>query len=1063
MKSVIITVGIFSSLLLLPWLVWLMQDETPLSVAVINKTVAEEDYREHQAVHWLLNHRKYTQPDGSGYKAGTDYYGVHPDNTAETYETSAVPDELAGHDLIYIADTYGVYQADVPWHQGEAAPPPEDRLYGGWEAEEWAAVSDAVDQSPADLVMEFNTFASPTAPAIRDDILDKMQMNWDGWTGRWFHQLEPEEEEVPPWLISQYEAQGESWNFEGGGFAFVQDFDHSVVIMPESYLETPGIHLSFRERGEAMFGVSSSPSYSYWFDIVEPFSDEQVLADYTWDTTEEGRSFLAQHDIPASFPAVLHHEITGSNLYYFAGDFTDLNALPPVESYAGYAGIRQWVSPEFLFPESSFFWQTMRPMMDSIFAQAAEPFEPPATASEKASAETFNYSARMGEDLLEVYRDGSWEPMIVQGINLGMGRPGTFPGEASIQREEYQRWFEQIAAMHANTIRIYTIHPPAFYEELLAFNQEADEPIYVMHGVWIDEYPLEDTLDAFDPDIVEEFESELRDAVDVIHGDAILPTRPGHASGLYTADISPYVTSWMLGIEWYPFMVDHMLQEYPDLGDYDGTYVETKGAAPFEHWMAARMDHLYDYEKDRYETMRPMSFTNWVTTDNLDQPSEPHDQENLAQIDPNTIYTKAEAEETGMFASYHIYPYYPDFLNLEEKYLTYEDHEGRLNSYAGYLNDLRDNHRLPILAAEFGIPASRGKTHSNVYGWDQGFMSEKEQGDVVSMLYETILAEDYMGGLVFTWQDEWFKRTWNTMDYDNPDRRPFWSNAQTPEQQFGLLSFDRHAVRVNGDDDWQDGTLLAEGSAPLTSLEMHHDERYLYLKWEGDFEEGDTIEAGLRIRDENGIDVHGEKADFLLRLHAEEGELRVAGDYDPFFYDYVQKHEMLDAPDAAIDKKHERFHPIYQALNKEMMRPDTGEVFPMEYHHTGKLREGVADPDHEQYDSLNDFVFNAEDGVVEVRLAWMLLNARDPSSLEFIGNIDEDDVTSAVTVDGIGVHSALIRDEEAPVLLEAETDYAWDPWNEPQYEERLKESYQIIQDTFAAQSKKQKSLTSQDE
>ena len=35
------------------------------------------------------------------------------------------------------------------------------------------------------------------------------------------------------------------------------------------------------------------------------------------------------------------------------------------------------------------------------------------------------------------------------------------------------------------------------------------------------------------------------------------------------------------------------------------------------------------------------------------------------------------------------------------------------------------------------------------------------------------------------------------MDYDNPDRRPYWSNAQTGEQQFGLLSFDRHKVKVD--------------------------------------------------------------------------------------------------------------------------------------------------------------------------------------------------------------------------------------------------------------------------
>ena len=55
---------------------------------------------------------------------------------------------------------------------------------------------------------------------------------------------------------------------------------------------------------------------------------------------------------------------------------------------------------------------------------------------------------------------------------------------------------------------------------------------------------------------------------------------------------------------------------------------------------------------------------------------------------------------------------------------------------------------------------------------------------MIQMMYEEIIEEGMLGGLVFTWQDEWFKRTRNTMDYDNPDQRLFWSNAQTNEQQF---------------------------------------------------------------------------------------------------------------------------------------------------------------------------------------------------------------------------------------------------------------------------------------
>ena len=55
---------------------------------------------------------------------------------------------------------------------------------------------------------------------------------------------------------------------------------------------------------------------------------------------------------------------------------------------------------------------------------------------------------------------------------------------------------------------------------------------------------------------------------------------------------------------------------------------------------------------------------------------------------------------------------------------------------------------MPVLIAEFGIPASRGKTHDNVYGWNQGQMSEQAQGETLQHLFEDIMHEGLMGGLV---------------------------------------------------------------------------------------------------------------------------------------------------------------------------------------------------------------------------------------------------------------------------------------------------------------------------
>ncbi|WP_404406077.1 hypothetical protein [Jeotgalibacillus malaysiensis] len=672
----------------------------------------------------------------------------------------------------------------------------------------------------------------------------------------------------------------------------------------------------------------------------------------------------------------------------------------------------------------------------------------PASLPEQAVHNEIEYPARISGDHYEIYQDGKWDPFTVKGVNMGMAKPGTFPGEAAITKEEYLSWFEMIGEMNANTVRVYTLHPPAFYDALAEHNASAENPLYIMHGVWAEEEQLVETLDAFNEESVQLFQDEITHIADAIHGDGVVAPEPGHAHGTYTSDVSPYVIGWMIGVEWYPEMVDNMKNIYPDMGDFKGEYISTSGADPMEIWLAEQFEFLVHYEIEEYQSMRPLSFTNWVTTDNLTHPAEPSEEEDMATVDPNHIAVTGDAMEAGMFASYHVYPYYPDFLNLEEDYTEFIDHRGEQNNYAGYLKDLKESHELPILISEFGIPASRGMTHKNPFGWNQGFIEEREQGEILTSLYEDIMHLDMLGGLVFTWQDEWFKRTWNTMDYDNPDRRPFWSNAQTNEQQFGLLSFDRHLGRINGGKD-EDASLLGEYDGAIQQLSALHDERYLYLQIDlqdlsQDFWRNQALDLYISIRTDEGIETDQGNADFRARINDQEGQLEVAGDYDSFYFDYAERLEMIPENEAL-----DEFHPIRLALNREFTRPDTGEVMPFESYETGQLKYGIGDPDHEQYDSLADYYFT-EDGLLEIRLPWMLLNARDPSQHEFIGDLREDGVAASMTIDEIRLSAAVYHNDENTITEQTPFEsYAWEKWDLPQSEPRLKSSYDVLQEFFS--------------
>lgn len=697
--------------------------------------------------------------------------------------------------------------------------------------------------------------------------------------------------------------------------------------------------------------------------------------------------------------------------------------------------------------------------------------------------------------------DEKWEALLVRGVNLGMAKPGTFPGEAAITKEEYARWLALIGEMNANVVRVYTLHPPAFYEALAEHNATAADPLFVLHGNWIAQATLVDRADAFDPEVVGIHEEGIRNVVDAVHGNARVPERRGHAGGSYEVDVSPYVLGYVVGIEWPPEVVEATDRRNRGIDEYAGEYVETDGATPFEHWLARRLDGTIAYEHDRYGDRRPVSFTNWPTTDHLDHPAEPQEMEDAVSVTANHLLA-TDAFEPGLFATYHVYPYYPDFLNYEPAYVEYVTEDGDRSSYRGYLADLVAANDHPVLVGEFGVPASRGMTHRQVHGFDQGHHTEREQGELDAKLYEHVVNADTLGGVLFTWQDEWFKRTWNTMDFTNPDRRPFWSDAQTCEQAFGMLGFEPDGspdITLSGrPSEWADATELHAASArprvaledgydaqrTLTGLHAAADARYLYLRLDYadlaglDWERTNTLVL-LNVKPDQGITTlpfgtgltADAGVDFLVRLAGpDRSRVLVDSYYDGFYYLYGEQLEMIPAADYASERDNGRFHPIRLALNHELHLPDRDEVIPFDGYETGRLRFGIGDPDDPAYDSLADVCVTPEENVIELRLPWLLLNFRDPSRREVLGDLWETGLEEGVTVDGISVAAVTVDPDGDPATsresgpdvtdslpelsggrlpLSGAARFTWDEWDQPAYRERLKRSYDVVRERYA--------------
>ncbi|MDF2557045.1 MAG: hypothetical protein K0R71_873 [Bacillales bacterium] len=667
------------------------------------------------------------------------------------------------------------------------------------------------------------------------------------------------------------------------------------------------------------------------------------------------------------------------------------------------------------------------------------------------------YPVKVDSQYFYIYKNGKWTKEFIKGVNIGAAKPGYFPGEFAITKKEYKRWFKYISDMNANTIRVYTILKPDFYEALYEYNESAKKPLYFFQGIWVNEEDVNTIKDAHDERILGVFKTDAATIVDIIHGNKKLSDKPGHASGVYNKDVSNYLLGWIEGIEWDPEYVMNTNEKNKDKNVYDGNFLYTQDASPFEAALCEVGDYTINYELVKYNMQHTVSFNNWPTTDMLSHPNEPNILEDSATVNMEHIKAK-KSFKAGLFASYHIYSYYPEFMNYQKEYVEYIDENGKVNTYRAYLKDLKEKHTMPVLVAEFGVPSSRGKTHENLHtGFNQGFISETEQGKMDLSMLRDIYKEGYAGGLIFTWQDEWFKRTWNTMDLDIADRRAYWSNAQTNEQQFGILTFDpgkkKSICYVDGNSsEWKSDKPLYSNED--LSLFTKSDEKYVYFMIKASkagfsFDKDKIVIAIDSLPNQGNSSIKSlgveldKAAEFVIEINGHSNS-RILTDayYDAFYYSYSKNLNMEERNPEFEDKNSGLFNPIYLCLNRELYLPQDNKVVPLYKYETGKLLFGNGNPDRKEYNSLSDYIFNND--IMELRVPWQLLNIMDPSTKMAMDDLYVSGI-KPVKIAGMNIGAGIINSEEKKQQLSM-IQYSWPEWDLPSYHERLKSSYYIIKD-----------------
>jgi hypothetical protein len=689
------------------------------------------------------------------------------------------------------------------------------------------------------------------------------------------------------------------------------------------------------------------------------------------------------------------------------------------------------------------------------FGGGADEASEPAFATRQVGGLTL--PARVeGRTLAAAEKDG-FVPLFWAGVNLGSTVPARQPGEVAATRADYDRWLGGVGDLGARVIRIYTILRPAFYDALDAYNAAHPErPLFFVQGVWIPEEEFLATGNAYDPAVSRGFESEIDDAVAVVHGDATLPERPGHASGTFRSDVSRWLLAFSIGVEWDPHAVASTDKLNAGTPAYKGRYFTAQAqATPMESWIASMLDHTATRDAGRGWS-RPFTFTNWLTLDPLDHRRwEPAASENLASVDATHIAATA-AWPGGFFASYHAYPYYPDFMSLTPSYQSYKrPSDGKIDPYAGYLHALRAHHGDQAVAiTEFGVPSSLGTAHNGPLGRSQGDHSERETAEMNARMLEDIKEEGYAGGILFEWIDEWFKFTWNTVDLELPsDRRQLWRNDLTNEEFFGVVAAEpgtKPVVSLDGkDDEWETNgsQVIAESRGPVREVRAVKDEQFLYLRLRLDEDESwrqQPVTVGLDVRPgaNRGLPGHPgvfPEADVAVVVGPEDAELLQAAWWEPTRIRYglgsgyikVDPSEMKQGSGAWVD-------PL-QILNRPYTIPATGDQHAVELHELGSLPIGNADPDSDDFD--NRTLVAAGGKVIELRLPWALLGFSDPSSLALFDEHPKA-ATSTIKAERLGI--AVSTDD---ALLRT-SGYAWEPWQTVTWHERRKVGFDELASTM---------------
>ncbi|MGH4139630.1 hypothetical protein [Clostridium sp.] len=1030
-------------MLVAPFILWRIIPKKSLDIVMLNKTfpvktteegkITELDYSKQSGLFWIMDYLRIKNPsNGSTYDSTKDYYG----NFLSQGKLAEKPlDKLKNvPDIIYLGDTYGTGNSKI---NGV-----EPKGVSGLTENEVGLIATCHAKGTT-VIGEYNISGDPTKTSVSKELENIFAVGFTGWAGKFFSQLSSVND-VPNWIRLIYEKQyGRKWNLTGSGIVIA---GNSRIIILQQGVDFTGksINLSMTADKAKAFNTGSIDYYN-WFEITVPKEEKSVIAWYDLKLTTVGNDQMKPFGLKGRFPAVIANISSNQKSYYFAGDFCDYREPEKIKSFLGATNIYRKFSINSEGDNSYFYWNFYVPFMSKVIKETVPLDE---SVAFKAKAQIIKDGTQIVSKVdgkyFSVYEKGAFKKIYVKGVDIGNTMPGITKGSSLDDNTIYKQWFEKIAGMNANCIRVYDLMRPGFYRELDIYNStHPDKKLYLFQNISaIDESVSENFLES---KYNATYKRARQDTINAIHGNVSIKLNGSEESDLYINDVSGYLLGYLVDPGLNPVNVTTTDSSNPSY-KYKGVYVSSGlKATPTESWLASLSDEIYEYEQKSYNMQHPIAITSIPELDTLH-----HDRAGINGIDDrisvdiNNIDVLSSVK-AGFFGAYNINSFAPGFMAGET--------ENAKSEYAGYTDYMTSfmntQKKYPVLISGVGLSTSMGVSQVASPSYKDGQNSETVQGEGLVSMMKIIKDSGCMGGLIYEWADEWGKSGEFTSSLMIPNKHSnLWHNMTEPAQNYGILALESQTPK-NYD-------MTIRGSGPMQSIAYTSNESYFYIK--ADFSKlPDFNQKNLMI--------------YLDTVDRKKGEYMLAPDVNENWsgVEYNIKIQNKDSGELLVEPTYNASKGSYfttvstNGIFDKMLRQlsiagktTSGKTISAKYGDGSTLVVGNFD------DSTNNFYF--EGNTLFIRIPWGRLNFTDPSSLLVLDDNktkgvlkNKNDALSVRMTDGI-VASLIIMDKTTKkidyhfpesVTASGYKTFSWSTWNKPSYVSREKKSYDIIKKFFA--------------